>query len=301
MAQFTAADVKQLRDLTGAGMLDCKNALTEADGDVTQAVEILRVKGAKDVDKRAGRTAANGLVAHSGNALLELNCETDFVAKTDEFIALAQQLVAHAAATRPADVSALLASTLPDGRTVADRIADQSATIGEKLVLNRFQVLDGQVAVYLHRKSPDLPPQVGVLVAYEGGRDAAASGPSASGPSASGPAATAPGTANPAAEADARGVAMQVAAMRPRYLTREEVPAEVVESERRIAEQTAREEGKPEGAVPKIVEGRVNAFFKDWVLLDQASVVEPKKSVAQVIAEAGLTVTGFVRFEVGQS
>lgn len=284
MAQFTAADVKQLRDLTGAGMLDCKNALTEADGDVTQAVEILRVKGAKDVDKRAGRTAANGLIAHSGNALLELNCETDFVAKTDEFIALAQQLVAHAAATRPADVSALLASTLPDGRTVADRIADQSATIGEKLVLNRFQVLDGQVAVYLHRKSPDLPPQVGVLVAYEGGRGEAASG-----------------TANPAAEADARGVAMQVAAMRPRYLTREEVPAEVVESERRIAEQTAREEGKPEGAVPKIVEGRVNAFFKDWVLLDQASVVEPKKSVAQVIAEAGLTVTGFVRFEVGQS
>lgn len=285
MAQFTAADVKQLRDLTGAGMLDCKNALTEADGDVTQAVEILRVKGAKDVDKRAGRTAANGLIAHSGNALLELNCETDFVAKTDEFIALAQQLVVHAAATRPADVSALLASTLPDGRTVADRIADQSATIGEKLVLNRFQVLDGQVAVYLHRKSPDLPPQVGVLVAYEGGQAAA----------------TAPGTANPAAEPDARGVAMQVAAMRPRYLTREEVPAEVVESERRIAEQTAREEGKPEGAVPKIVEGRVNAFFKDWVLLDQASVVEPKKSVAQVIAEAGLTVTGFVRFEVGQS
>jgi elongation factor Ts len=276
MADFTAADVKKLRDLTGAGMLDCKNALAEADGDFEQAVEILRIKGAKDVHKRAGRTAANGLVAHSGNALLELNCETDFVAKNAEFIALAQRLVEYAAATRPADVSALLASTLPDGRTVADTVAEQSAKIGEKLVLNRFQVLDGQVAVYLHRKSPDLPPQVGVLVGYTGGSDEAA-------------------------EADARGVAMQIAAMRPRFLTREEVPADVVESERRIAEQIARDEGKPEAAVPKIVDGRVNAFFKDSVLLEQASVVEPKKSVAQVVAEAGLTVTGFVRFEVGQS
>lgn len=275
MAQFTAADVKRLRDLTGAGMLDCKNALTEAEGDHARAVEILRIKGAKDVGKRAGRRAANGLVAHSGNALLELNCETDFVAKNDQFIALAQELVAHVAATRPADLATLLESTLGGGRTVADAVADQSAKIGEKLVVNRFRVLDGQVAVYLHRKSPDLPPQVGVLVAYQDGRDEAA-------------------------ESDARGVAMQIAAMRPRYLTREDVPAEVVESERRIAEQTAREEGKPEAAVPKIVEGRVNAFFKDAVLREQPSVVEPKKSVAQVLTEAGLTVTGFVRFEVGQ-
>ena len=276
MAEFTGTDVKQLRDLTGAGMLDCKNALTEADGNLEQAIEILRIKGAKDVGKRAGRTAANGLVAHSGNALLELNCETDFVAKTPEFVALGQRLVEHAAATRPADVSALLESSLDDGRTVAQTIADQSAKIGEKLVLNRFQTLDGEVAAYLHRKSPDLPPQVGVLVGYSGGSDEAAL-------------------------ADARGVAMQIAAMRPRYLTRDEVPAEVVDSERRIAEQTAREEGKPEAAVPKIVEGRVNAFFKDSVLLEQASVVEPKKSVAQVATEAGLAVTGFVRFEVGQS
>jgi elongation factor Ts len=276
MAEFTAADVKRLRDLTGAGMLDCRNALVEAAGDVEQAIEILRIKGAKDVDKRAGRTAANGLVAHSGNALLELNCETDFVAKTPEFIELAQRLVAHAASVRPADVSALLESTLEDGRTVAQTIADQSAKIGEKLVLNRFQILAGDVAAYLHRKSPDLPPQVGVLVAYSGSGDEAAL-------------------------ADARGVAMQVAAMRPRFLTREEVPAEVVDSERRIAEQTAREEGKPEAAVPRIVEGRVNAFFKDAVLLEQASVVEPKKSVAQVAAAAGLTLHGFVRFEVGRS
>jgi len=275
MAEFTAADVKQLRDLTGAGMLDCKNALTEADGNLEQAIEILRIKGAKDVDKRAGRTAANGLIAHSGNALLELNCETDFVAKTPEFIALAQQLAEHAAATRPADVAALLESGLDDGQTVAQTVADQSAKIGEKLLLNRYQYLDGQVAEYLHRKSPDLPPQVGVLVAYSGGGEAA--------------------------RAAARGVAMQVAAMRPRYLARDDVPAELVDSERRIAEQTAREEAKPEAAVPKIVEGRVNAFFRDSVLLEQASVVEPKKTVATVAGEAGLTVHGFVRFEVGQS
>jgi len=276
MSQVTTADVKKLRELTGAGMLDCKNALTEAGGDLDKAVELLRVKGAKDVGKRAGRTAANGLVAHAGNALLELNCETDFVAKNEEFIELAQQIVEHAAATRPADLQALLDSTLPDGRTVANAVAEKSAKIGEKLVLNRFEILDGQVAVYLHRKNPDLPPQVGVMVAYTGGRDETA-------------------------ESDARGIAMQIAAMRPRYLTREEVPAEVVESERRIAEQTAREEGKPEGAIPKIVDGRVNAFFKDFVLLEQASVVEPKKSVSQVLAETGLTVEKFVHFEVGRS
>lgn len=275
MSNFTAADVKRLRDHTGAGMMDCKRALEEAGGDFDKAVEILRIKGAKDVGKRAGRTAANGLVAHSGNALLELNCETDFVAKNEEFINLAQRLAAHVAATRPADIEALLASEL-DGRTVVAAIDELAATLGEKIVVNRFGVLDGDVAVYLHRKHPDLPPQAGVLVAYEGRRDEAAN-------------------------ADARGAAMQIAAMRPRYLTRDEVPAEVVESERRIAEQTAMEEGKPAAAVPKIVDGRVNAFFKDVVLVEQASVTDPKKTVKQVIDEAGITVTRFVRFEVGQA
>ncbi|HEY3009873.1 MAG TPA: translation elongation factor Ts [Micromonosporaceae bacterium] len=276
MSNYTAADVKKLRDLTGAGMMDSKNALDEANGDFDRAVEILRIKGAKDVHKRAGRTAANGLVAHAGKALLELNCETDFVAKNADFVALAQRLVEHADATRPADVDALLGSTLADGRTVADAIQEQSAKIGEKLVLNRVAVLDGTVAVYLHRKSQDLPPQVGVLVEYTGKEDEAA-------------------------DADARGVAMQIAAMRPRYLTRDEVPADVVESERRIAEQTAREEGKPEAALSRIVDGRVNAFFKDFVLIEQASVADQKKSVKQVLAEAGLTVTRYVRFEVGQA
>ncbi|ROT32747.1 translation elongation factor Ts [Micromonospora sp. HM5-17] len=276
MSNFTAADVKKLRDLTGAGMMDCKKALTEAEGDFDKAVEILRIKGAKDVGKRAGRTAANGLVAHSGKALLELNCETDFVAKNADFIALAQQLVEHGERAGVADAEALLGTTLPDGRTVADAVQEQSAKIGEKLVLSRFARLDGTVAVYLHRKSQDLPPQVGVLVEYTGRTDEAA-------------------------DADARGIAMQIAAMRPKYLTRDEVPAETVASERRIAEQTAREEGKPEAALPKIIEGRVNAFFKDFVLLEQASVADNKKSVKQVLAEAGIEVTRFVRFEVGQA
>jgi elongation factor Ts len=277
MSNFTAADVKKLRELTGAGMMDCKKALEEADGDFDKAVDILRVKGAKDVNKRAGRTAANGLVAHSGTALLELNCETDFVAKNADFIALAQTLVEHVAATRPADVDELLAAKLPDGRTVAAAVDEQSAKLGEKLVINRFAVLqDEQIAVYLHRKSSDLPPAVGVLVAYSGKTDEAA-------------------------ESDARGVAMQIAAMRPKYLTRDEVPADVVATERRIAEETAREEGKPEAALPKIVEGRVNAFFKDFVLLDQASVQDQKKSVQQVLKEAGINVDRFARFEVGQA
>jgi elongation factor Ts len=277
MANYTAADVKKLRELTGSGMMDCKNALVEADGDFDKAVEILRVKGAKDVNKRAGRTAANGLVAHSGNALLELNCETDFVAKNEDFIALAQQIVEHVAATKPADVDALLASSLPDGRTVAASVEEQSAKIGEKLVVNRFAVLDGPVAVYLHRKAADLPPQVGVMIAYVG-KDS-----------------------DEASLDDARGIAMQVAAMRPKYVTRDEVPADVIETERRVAEETAKTEGKPEAALSRIVEGRVNAYFKDFVLLEQASVQDQKKSVKQVLVETGLTVKTFARFEVGQA
>jgi elongation factor Ts len=275
MANYTAADVKKLRDLTGAGMMDCKKALDEADGDFDKAVEFLRIKGAKDVGKRAGRTAANGIVSHYGSALLELNCETDFVAKTPDFVALGQQLVEFGAENKIADAAALSAATLPDGKSVADTIQEYSARIGEKIVLNRFVIIDGNVAVYLHRKAQDLPPQVGVLVQYAGKSDEAA-------------------------DDDARGIGMQIAAMRPKYLVREEVPAEVVESERRIAEETAKEEGKPEKALPKIIEGRVNSFFKDYVLLEQSSVIDNKKTVKQVAADAGLEITRFVRFEVGQ-
>jgi elongation factor Ts len=275
MSNYTAADVKRLRDLTGSGMMDCKKALEEADGDFDKAVEFLRIKGAKDVGKRAGRTTANGLVAHAGSALVELNCETDFVAKNEAFVALGQRLAEHIDTTKPADLDALLASNI-GGTSVADLIQVESARIGEKLVLNRFAVVTEPAAVYLHRKSPDLPPQVAVAVEFGGKSDEAAL-------------------------ADARGVAMQIAAMRPKYLSRDEVPADVVEAERRIAEQTAREEGKPEAALQKIIEGRVNAFFKDFVLVEQPSVSDQKKTVKQVLNEAGITVRRFVRFEVGQA
>ncbi|GGM82447.1 translation elongation factor Ts [Dactylosporangium sucinum] len=275
MSNFTAADVKRLRELTGSGMMDCKKALDEAEGDFDKAVELLRIKGAKDVGKRAGRTTANGLVAHHGAGLVEINCETDFVAKNEAFVELGQRLAEHIDATKPADIDALLASKLGDS-TVADLVQAESARIGEKIVVNRIAVLAEPVAIYMHRKSPDLPPQVGVAVEFTGKTDEAA-------------------------VADARGVAMQIAAMRPKYLTREEVPADVVESERRIAEETAREEGKPAAALPKIVEGRVNAFYKDFVLIEQPSVGDNKKTVKQVLAEAGIEVTRFVRFEVGQA
>ena len=272
MANFNIADVKRLRELTGAGMMDCKKTLQEADGDFDRAVELLRIKGAKDVGKRAGRTAANGLVAATDGAMIELNCETDFVAKNEQFQQLGAQIVAHVAANRPADLDALLGAQLSDGRTVRESIESVSAIIGEKLELRRFTVFDGQIATYLHKRNADLPPQVGVLVEYTGDNLDAA-----------------------------RGAAMQVAAMRPRYVRRDEVPGEVIEAERRIAEETAREEGKPEGALPKIVEGRVNAFFKDFVLVEQPFVADNKKTVKQVLAEAGIEVTNFLRYEVGQA
>ncbi|KQS57808.1 elongation factor Ts [Geodermatophilus sp. Leaf369] len=271
MAAVTAADVKRLRDATGAGMMDCKKALTEADGEYDKAVEILRVKGAKDVGKRLERSTTNGLVVSRDGVLLELDCETDFVAKNKDFAALAERLLDVVVAEKPADVAALLAAPM-EGSTVADVVEGESARIGEKLVLSRFAVFEGPTATYLHKRATDLPPAIGVAVQYSAGSEDAA-----------------------------RSLAMHIAAARPRYLTREEVPAETVETERRVAEQTAKEEGKPEQAIVKIVEGRVNAYYKDFVLLEQPSITEPKRTVKQVIGDAGLTVDRFVRFEVGQS
>lgn len=275
MPSFTAADVKRLREITGAGMLDCKNALSEADGDMDVAVEILRVKYAAKVDKKAAeRTAGNGLVAREDGALVELKCETDFVAKNADFGALGQRIAAHLASGQgSADRDALLAEDLGGGQTVEEAIAAAAATIGEKLELGRVARLEGTTVAYMHKRSSDLPPQVGVLVAYEGEGDAASE--------------------------VARGAAMQVAAMRPTYVSRDEIPADLVESERRIAESTAREEGKPDQALPKIVEGRLNGFYKDGVLLEQPAVQDSKRTVKQLLDEAGVTVTGFVRFEVG--
>ena len=278
MANYTAADVKRLRELTGSGMMDCKKALEESDGDIEKAVELLRIKGAKDVGKRAERTTSAGLVAgragDDGGLLVELLCETDFVAKSGDFQALADKVLGVAAERRPADVEELRGTAL-DAGTVEDAVQALSARIGEKLQLSRYVRMDGPVALYLHRRATDLPPAIGILVAYTGdGADAAEV---------------------------ARGVAMHIAAARPRYLTRDEVPEDVVANERRIAEATAREEGKPEQALPRIIEGRVNGFFKDVVLLEQPSVHEPKKTVKAVLDEAGVTVTRFARFEVGQA
>jgi elongation factor Ts len=270
MANYTMADVKRLRDLTGSGMMDVKKSLEESDGDFDKAIELLRIKGAKDVGKRAERTTANGLIAADGGILVELSCETDFVAKNEEFQQLAARIVEVAKELRPANQKSLLDARLGD-TTVSDAIAALSAKIGEKLELRRLEVFDGDVTTYLHRRSSDLPPAVGVLVEFTGGNEEAA-----------------------------RNVAMHIAAMKPKYVTRDEVPEDIVANERRIAEQTAREEGKPEQALPKIVEGRVNGFFKDVVLVDQPSVQESKKSVKAVLDEAGVTVTRFARFEVGQ-
>lgn len=273
MTKVPAADVKRLRDITGAGMLDCKKALEENDGDFDKAIEFLRVKYAAKVDSKAAeRTASNGLVAASGGALVELQTETDFVAKSPDARALADSLAALVNELGTGDRDAVLAATTEDGRSVAQAVRDLAAKIGEKIELGRIAYYDGPVAVYLHRRSADLPPQVGVLVSYEGGDLEIA-----------------------------RGAAMQVAAMRPKYVTRSEVPGSVVDNERRIAEATSREEGKPAAALPKIIEGRVNGFFKEVVLLEQASVQDSKKTVKSLLDSSGVTVKAFTRIEVGQA
>lgn len=268
---IAAADVKKLRDATGAGMMDAKKALTEADGDFDRAVEILRITGAAKAAKRgAEREASAGLVANRGNALVELNAETDFVAKNEQFIALADELAALADESRTNSTAALADVATSTGETVTERISALAAVIGEKIELGRVAYFGGQTAVYLHRRASDLPPAVGVLVEFEG------------------------------ADTDAaRATAMQIAAMRPQYVSRDEIPADVVAKEREIAEATAREEGKPEQALPKIVEGRVNGYFKDVVLLDQPSVQDGKKSVKAVLDEAGVNVTRFAHIEIG--
>ncbi len=275
MANFTAADIKALREQTAAGMMDVKKALEEADGDMAKAAEILRIKGLKGVTKREGRSASNGLVAAKAEAgvgtLVEVNCETDFVAKGERFGALAEQVLAQAVATAATDAEALVASTLPDGRTVAELLIEGNAATGEKIEVRRVARVTGEhVVAYLHRTSRDLPPQIGVLLATSGGN-----------------------------EEIAHDVAMHVAAFSPTVLARADVPADVVANEQRIAEATAREEGKPEGALPRIIEGRVNGYFKENVLLEQAFAKDQKKSVAQVLKEAGAEATSFARFRVG--
>lgn len=274
MADFSLEDVKTLRERLGTGMVDTKNALVEAGGDMDKAVEILRLKGAKGNAKRADRSTSEGLVAAKETAdavyLIELACETDFVAKNDKFIALADVVIdAVAAAGADSTEAALVAQV--GGQSIADRIADDAAIIGEKVELRRVVKIAGsQFAVYLHRTSKDLPPQVGVVVAYEG-KD----------------------------EETARAIAQHISFADPQYLTKDEVPADAVEAERRIVEEISRGEGKPEAALPKIVEGRLGAFFKQVALLEQDYARDNKVTITQVLAQAGLTVSGFARFKVG--
>lgn len=274
MANFTIDDVKALRDRLGTGMMDCKNALIEADGDMEKAVELLRLKGAKNNAKRADRSASEGLIAavESGGTatMIELACETDFVAKSDKFGTLADAVLTAAAAARAGSVAEALAAQAGE-RTVADLIENDSSILGEKVELRRIVAVDADAfEIYLHRTSKDLPPQVGVVVGYSG------------------------------SDADtARSVAQHVAFADPQYLSRDEVPADVVEKEREIVTEISRAEGKPEAALPKIIEGRLGAFFKQIVLLDQNYAKDNKLTVEAVLKDAGLTVAGFARFKVG--
>jgi elongation factor Ts len=274
MANFSLEDVKTLRERLGTGMVDTKNALVEAEGDIEKAVEILRLKGAKGNAKRADRSTSEGLVAVVESAtavtMFELACETDFVAKNEKFIALADSVSQALADSGAETVDAALATKAGDG-TVGSLIEDQAATLGEKVELRRLVRLSADhYAIYLHRTSKDLPPQIGVVVAYQG--DDAET---------------------------ARSIAQHISFADPQYLSRDDVPPAEVENERRIVEQISREEGKPEAALPKIVEGRVGAFFKQVALLEQDYARDNKLSVNQVVNDAKLVIDGFARFKVG--
>ncbi len=278
MANYTIADIQALRERTGAGMMDVKKALDEADGDAEKALEIIRVKGLAGVSKREGRSASDGLVATSINdsdagqtgVMVEVNSETDFVAKNENFVALADKVLNTAVSSGAADAEALLGVDV-EGTPLSEVVDQFAAVVGEKIVVRRVARVEGAaVESYLHRTSKDLPPQVGVLVASNGANNEVA-----------------------------RDIAMHIAAFTPTYLSREDVPAETVEKERAIAEETARNEGRPEQAMPKIIEGRLNGFFKENCLLEQAFAKDPKKTVGQVASEAGVTITDFARFRVG--
>jgi elongation factor Ts len=276
LANYTADDVKKLREATAAGMLDCKKALDEADGDYNKALDIIRVKGLKGVTKREGRLTSNGAVVAKveGNlgVMLELNCETDFVAKGERFVALADELLAHLQNAQSDSLEAFLSSTMGSGKSVQATVDEANATLGEKIEVRRIAVIkDSPVGIYLHRTSPDLPPQVGVLV--ELAKDVAEVG---------------------------KDIAQHIAAFAPQFVNREEVPADLIENERRIAEETAREEGKPEAALSKIIEGRVAGFVKEVSLIEQSFAKDAKKTVKQILDEAGTAVKSFHRFRVGQ-
>lgn len=276
MAAYTATDVKRLREATAAGMLDCKKALDEAQGDYDKAIDLIRVKGLKGVTKREGRLTSNGAVVAKveGNlgVMLELNCETDFVAKGDRFVGLADELLVHLQSAQSDSTENFLESSMANGSTVQAVVDEANAMLGEKIEVRRIAVIkDSPVGIYLHRTSPDLPPQVGVLVQLS--KDAGEVG---------------------------KDIAQHIAAFAPQFVNREDVPADLIENERRIAHETAIEEGKPEASLTKIIEGRVTGFVKEVSLIEQSFAKDAKKTVKQILDEAGTGVKAFYRFRVGQ-
>lgn len=274
MSAVSMAAIKELRERLGAGMTDSKNALIEAEGDIEKAIEILRLKGMKGVAKREGRSASEGLIAAKEDAssvtMIDLACETDFVAKNEKFIALGETILDAVIAGAANDVASALAASA-GAATVEQAIVDESAIIGEKIELRRVARLEGEnFAVYMHKTSSDLPPQVGVVVAYSGND-----------------------------EETARGIAQHISFADPLYITSDDVPAEEVEKERQIFTEIAKNEGKPDAALPKILEGRMQGYFKNIALLEQDYARDNKLTVKQVVDQAGITITGFARFKVG--
>ena len=275
MAKYTLADVKALREQTGAGMMDVKNALVEADGDMDEAMKIIRMKGLKSLSKREGRDTSAGLIAAAVSedekvgVMVEVNSETDFVAKNEKFIAFAEEVLAAAVASQATDLESLLAAPAGEG-TVQDVVDAIAAQVGEKVVVSNVARVEGEhVALYMHHTSADLPAQIGVLVASD------AKG-----------------------AAVARDIAMHIAVFKPRWLAKDVVPADVVDKERDTLTAITLNEGKPEKIVPKIVEGRLNAFYKDNTLVDQDFARDPSVTVGKVLGSVGGEVTEFVRFQV---
>ena len=274
MAQITAALVKELRERTGAGMMDCKKALTAVEGDMDKAIDFLREKGLAAAAKKAGRIAAEGVVGSFVSAdgkigaIVEIKRETDFVAETDGFKELVKKIAAHIVATKPADVEALLASEL-DGQTVEALVTASVAKIGEKISVRRFALYEapeGVVAAYIHGGG-----KIGVVVELKGGN----------------------------AELG-KDVAMHVAAANPSYLERSQVPAAELEHEKEVLSEQAKNEGKPEKIIEKMVMGRINKYYKEVCLVDQEFVKDPDQTVGKLVKAAGAEVLAFSRFQLGE-
>lgn len=274
MAQITAALVKELRERTGAGMMDCKKALTAVEGDMDKAIDFLREKGLAAAAKKAGRIAAEGVVGYclsedgKVGTIVEVNCETDFVAKTDNFKELVSKIAAHIVATKPADIDALLASEI-EGQTVADLVTASIAKIGEKINVRRFALYEapeGLVSAYIHGGG-----KIGVLVEMKGG----------------------------SAELG-KDIAMQVAAANPSYLERTQVPAAELEHEKEVLAEQAKNEGKPEKIIEKMVMGRINKYYKEVCLVDQDFVKDPEQTISKLLKANNAEVLAFARFQLGE-